>query len=214
MSTEGGGSNRQRGEVYEITKSYDKALRKFDIQRAERELTPEVRVEIIEGIARLLAWLVEAGPGANPYITKQRRTQLRAALAQLGIDRDKDHWEILYGEIVWDVMKDFQFPEKPAGYPEPAPFSAKVQELVAKHNSTLGDLRGRDGMELAEYLYGLGFVLASQLSYEYIFPKSDPIVVSANGEIEGRHRYLTLAILGELGFDTSRWHWVHVEHSK
>lgn len=186
-------------------------MRKFDIQRAERELTPEVRAKIIEGIARLLAWLVEAGPGADPYITKQRRAQLRAALAQLGIDRDKDHWEILYGEIVWAVMNDFQFPEKPAGYPEPAPFSAKVQELVAEHNSTLGDLRGREGKELAEYLYGLGFVLASELSYGFIFPATDPIVVYSDGEILGRHRYLTLVILERLGFDTGSWSWVRIK---
>lgn len=185
-----------------------------DIEQVESLLTPEVRAEIIETIARLLAKLVEAGPAMVPQVRAALRARLHAALGQLGIDPTKDQWGILYGEMIYKLFHDRQFPKKPVDYPEFAQFQDKVDELLTANFKVLGDLRGRDGLELAEYLYGLGFVLASQLSYEYIFPKSDPIVVSANGEIEGRHRYLTLAILGELGLNTSRWRWVHVEHSK
>lgn len=185
-----------------------------DVERAESQLTPELRAEIVESIARLLARLVEAGPAMDPQMHAALRAQLQTALAALGIDIKKDHWGVLYGEMIYELSHDRQFPKKPAGYPEFARFQNKINELLTSNSKVLGDLRGRDGMELAEYLYGLGFVLASQLSYEFIFPKSDPIVVSANGEIEGRHRYLTLAILEELGFDTSRWHWVHVEHRR
>lgn len=185
-----------------------------DVEQAESQLTPELRAEIVETIARLMAKLVEAGPAMNPQIQAALRAQLQAALAALGINIKKDHWGFLYSEMVYQVFNDRQFPKKPANYPDFEPFQAKVSKLVAARPDVFGDLRGRDGMELAEYLYGLGFVLASQLSYEYIFPKSDPIVVSANGEIEGRHRYLTLVILEELGLDTSRWRWVRVERSR
>lgn len=188
--------------------------RSRDIEQAENLLTPEARAEIIETVARLLARLVEAGPAMDPQMQAALRAQLLATLAQLGIDPTKDQWGILYGEMIYKLFHDRQFPRKPVGYPEFTRFQAKINELLKSNSEVLGDLRGRDGMELAEYLYGLGFVLASQLSYEFIFPKSDPIVVSANGEIEGRHRYLTLAILEDLGLDTSRWRWVHVEHTR
>ncbi|MBI2310514.1 hypothetical protein HYU90_01630 [Candidatus Collierbacteria bacterium] len=189
--------------------------RQYDQERAKALISPERRAEIIEEIAYLLAWLIEAGPGADPDITKQRRARLKSALASLGIDHDKPQWGILYGDIVWKIAQGRQFPDKPAGYPEFAIFSAKVQELIVTNHRSLGDLRGREGKTLAEYLYGLGFVMGSQLSYEFIFPNTDPIVVGEiEGEILGRHRYLTLAVLEELGFNTSRWRWVHVEHGR
>lgn len=185
-----------------------------EIKQAESLLTPEIRAEIVETVAVLLAKLVETGPAIDPQIRKAWRAQLHTALTQLGIDPTKDHWGILYGEMIYELFHDRQFPKKPAGYPELAPFSAKVQELVAEHNSTLGDLRGRGGKELAGYLYGLGYVLASRLSYEFIFPATDPIVVYSDGEILGRHRYLTLTVLEELGFDTGHWRWVRVERQR
>ncbi|OGD71052.1 hypothetical protein A3A84_02725 [Candidatus Collierbacteria bacterium RIFCSPLOWO2_01_FULL_50_23] len=186
-----------------------------DTQEAESLLTPELHAEIIEEIACLLAWLIEAGPGADPDITKQRRAQLKAVFALLGIDFDKPQWGILYGDITWQIIKGKQFPDRPAGYPEFAAFSDRVSNLVRANYEGLGDLRGRDGKALAEYLYGLGFVLASRLSYEFIFPETDPIVVNEKtGGILGRHRYLTLAILEELGLDTSLWRWVRVECEK
>ena len=185
-----------------------------DVERAENLLTPEERAEIIETIATLMARLVEAGPAMDPQMRAALRARLQSALAALGIDLNKDQWGILYGEILWQVLKGKQFPDKPRDYPELDSFRDKVQELVAANSRALGDLRGRDGLELAEYLYGLGFVLASQLSYGFIFPASDPIVVGVNGQIEGRHRYLTLAILKELGVNTSHWRWIRIEYTQ
>lgn len=196
---------------YRFEQARDRAR---DVEQAESQLTPELRVEIVETIARLMAKLVEAGPAMDPQIQAALRALLQSNLARLGIGIMKDQWGILYGEMVYELFHDRQFPRKPAGYPEFARFKDRIDTLLATNPKIFGDIRGRDGMELAEYLYGLGFILASQLSYEFIFPKSDPVVVSVDGKIEGRHRYLTLAILSDLGLDTSRWRWVHVEHSK
>lgn len=195
---------------------YESYERARDVQRAETLISPEQRAEVIETIAELLYKIVEVGPGVDPAIVKSWRAQLKSALVFLGIDLDKPHWGILYGDMIWRVAIERELPSKPQGFPPFEEFASMTTQLIIAEENVGGnifdDLKGRDGKGLAEYLYGLGLVMSSQLSYNYIFPPSDPIAVNPKtGEIEGRHRWLTLAVLNELGFDTRQWYWVHVE---
>lgn len=205
MGIEDGGGSAEGYEAFERTQ---------DIRRVENMVSPETRAAIIEEISLLLYKIIEIGPAMDPQTVKQWRAQLRIAIGKLGIDIDKPQWGILYLDQVWQSLEESQFPDKPEGYPDFASFQEKVEQWLSVHEQVFGDLRGREGKELAEYLYGLGFVMSSRQSYRYIFPDTDPIVVNKRtGEIEGRHRYLTLAVLEELGFDTRQWYWVHIQSS-
>lgn len=188
--------------------------RAYEVQLAERCLTPEEKAEILEEIAYLLFWLVEVGPGADPGLARQRRVALHNALALLGIDVRKLHWGFLYADLVFQVAREREFPAKPPRYPSLAEFSQLLEQLQddERYSDLFEGVIARHGT-LAEYLYGLGLVMSSALSYPYIFPQSDPIRVNRKtGEIEGRHRYLTRLVLTRLGCPVNRWSWVKVEY--
>lgn len=206
MSTEGGPGS---------TEGYHSWERARDIQRAENMVSPETRAAIIEEISLLLYKIIEIGPAMDPATVRKRRAQLRAALGKLGIDLDKPHWGVLYRDQVWQALEELQFPPKPEGYPTPAEFSAMINELQQNEEYVRYfdgvTARQGDNQTLAEYLFGLGFVMSSHLSYDYIFPpQTDPIIVNrATGEVEGRHRFLTLLVLEKLGYPATRkWYWV------
>lgn len=202
MPVEGGGQSlRCEGDSYESKK-------------AEMLLTPETRAETVEEIAVLLYRIIEIGPGLDPDTVRQWRSQLRASLARLEIDLEDGHWGFLYLEQVGQTTKDRQFPDKPRDYPDFEVFRHNSQRLKSdlRHKDEFVGVSARHGT-LEEYLYGLGIIMSSQLSYKYIFPKNDPIRINAKtGEVEGRHRYLTLLILDECDYPVRRWSdWVVVE---
>lgn len=189
--------------------------RSRETRPAVENMSSVERARIIEDIAYLLAWLIEVGPGADPDVKRARRAAFQAALAQLDIDINKPRWGDLFGEAIRQIAWEKEHPPKPPHYPPLGKFQQVLNQLIRQKHPLLADLEGRDGMELSLYLYGLGLIMASELSYGYIFPESDPIRWNRRtNEVEGRHRFLTLYVLDKLGFDTRRWRWVNIESSR
>lgn len=204
--------------------------------RLERDSDMEMKKHL-DAMHRLLARLVEQGGDLSSGVKKAFRVQIQAHLQALGLESLEDYEGLtaLYQRL---HERSSNLPS-PTNYHSRADFRSrlnavyhlrapenlpKVPENVrirSTHLSLFGQtdwsmLAGRGGVELTDYLYDLGKVMASELAYTVSFNETDPIVVSDGWKIEnGRHRALTLRILGpqfvnDQGMDA----WISVYNEK
>lgn len=174
------------------------------------EPSPE-ELEIIayEEAVSILAKIVETGPALDPQKLAALRAQLQQYLGQLGTLDDYGNLDSsLWAKAMVKIVDLTTFGKKPEGYPTMRVFSKAYSEL---NQDEIKDIKPRgDRISPAEYLYGLGIIMASQPTYESVF-KEDPIVIKRGTIQNGRHRNIALQVLNGCGVNTSGWHWIKRE---
>jgi hypothetical protein len=161
--------------------------------------TEEEKKEILgkyEELMKIWAQIVEVGVSWDPTVLAQLRQQLQALMCDLKIIDENGKCDLdklieLCGVVV--SFKENAGIKK--GYPDRESFD-KVFSRVKRDHVLINDLRGRDGEELGDYLYGLGIIMDNEVVYKTIF-ENDPITFR-DGEVEnGRHREAAKAVLAK-----------------
>lgn len=184
--------------------------------RRERDPDAEAQKHLNE-IDRLLARLIETGGDLPGNIKKTIRRQIQAHLATLGLQSLEDFAGL--AAIQQRLYERRSNIPTPPGYPDKEYFKQRLTALhqaeghedlpgipsrplatdVAQNGQ--GDwsqLKGRNSKTVVDYLYDLGKVLSNEFAYTAVFDSTDPIEVGDQWRVEnGRHRTLTLRVLGE-----------------
>ncbi len=156
----------------------------------EVEITKE-EVELFENIMRLWAQLIEKGGEKDTGTRASMRAQIVQGLAQLGVTADEDGLVDIESlkKLVVRIDTSKEKPKRKSGFPSFENFADELKEIKGI------EIKGKDGIDLAEYLYTLGVIMNSEVAYEHIF-KADPM-----GEAdEARHRKLALLVLKKCGY--------------
>ena len=183
--------------------------------RSERNPDVEAK-EHLDAINRLLAKLIETGGDLPSDVKQGLRSQIQAHLQVLGLESLEDYVGLT--AIQQRLHERSTNLPAPINYPSREDFRQSLQDVYklrgqedlptvpgrprATQIAQFGqadwtEIQGRGGIGVVDYLYNLGKVMSSQVTYTTAFDRTDPIEVANQWRVEnGRHRALTLRVLG------------------
>lgn len=115
-------------------------------RQSERINDPEVAellefLEVYNEIQRLLTWLVEASPGAEPSTVSDRRAHLQALLKDIGLDPDNLEESFMQLEEMENELSDRALHPKPRiDVPEAGYFESQISRIMYSHEISDGSI--------------------------------------------------------------------------
>jgi hypothetical protein len=99
-------------------------------------------IEIIETAERVINWLVESGPGADPAVRAMQRARLNSLYAQLGIDPDDPNAMHTLLQFRREIDHRANHPQPHVDIPEVSFFEEKITQLRSDQMGNLPIERG------------------------------------------------------------------------
>lgn len=184
--------------------------------RVERDPLFESK-KLLDELNHILAKLIEHGDLSSSQ-KQLLRAQIQAQLAKLGLT-NLNQLPDFTASLYQGVLERIRNPKVPASYPNQEEFKYSYQNLLIEgrlpnlpgvwSNITASEVaafaqsdwlsvKGR-GTDIVTYSYNLGRVLSDELAYVSVFNQpGDAIQITRNWVVDnGRHRALTLKVLGE-----------------
>lgn len=208
-------------------------------QRNERPASPaEGMQEFLKAyneIMLLIGYIVECGPGLDPYVLAMERDQLDSLLRGISLDPDDPSSMDTLTECYVDVMARARNPQPSLNIPDVGFFEERIRGIIrtrsSENNTSIGGyhptisevagyvwtdwaaVQSRSGdTSTPQYIHDIAEIVADPMAYSLVFPeREDDIGVTPTWEVaNGRHRSLAVVCLGSTAVKDAN-NWVVVE---
>ena len=204
-------------------------------EQHERPTSPSEKLwEFLEAynrIMKLIGWIVECGPSADPTVVRQKRDLLNDLIVGLGLDpKDPSALDVLT-ECYNDTMARARAPQPSFDIPDVGFFEERINGIIrtrsSRNNAAIGvynptisevsdytwtdwsAVQSRsDSTSTPRYIRGVAQLIADPIAYNLVFPRNDDdMQVTPTWEVaNGRHRSLAVACLGSAAIrDANDW---------
>lgn len=143
-------------------------------------------------IQGIMAWLIEASPGADPVVTAVRRGQLHGLMQKLGLDPESPDALVQLQEMSTELSDRTLHPKPVVDVPEASYFKSRIKEIVREHerfgappaigcaleeradivgvaqfgHTNWANVHSRVGGQDSEWIHGIAKIMADPVAYQ------------------------------------------------